>query len=125
MSVIFGSCGVTGSYFHHARVGHLLKTRAAESFILYNRLTDEARGRASYKLEFPSGGVAYVIGNIIHQNRQTENPNIISFGAEGYNWPHNELYLINNTLVDDLSEQGNFLRVKTGADRIPEVYQRS
>lgn len=112
---------VTGSYFHHARVGHLLKTRAATSFILYNRLTDETGGRASYELEFPSGGVAYVIGNIIQQSSQTENPNIVSFGAEGYSWPRNELYLINNTLVDDRPEKGNFLRVKTGADQIKAI----
>lgn len=26
---------VTGSYFHHARVGHLLKSRAAENHIFY------------------------------------------------------------------------------------------
>ncbi len=32
---------VTGSYFHHARVGHLLKSRAAQNLIYYNRLTDE------------------------------------------------------------------------------------
>lgn len=112
---------VTGSYFHHARIGHLLKTRAAESSILYNRLTDEIGGQASYELELPSGGVAYVIGNIIQQSRQTENPNIISFGAEGYNWPRNELYLINNTLVDDRPAKGNFLRVKAGADRIKAI----
>jgi hypothetical protein len=38
---------VTGSYFHHARVGHLLKSRAAVNHILYNRLTDEVGGSAS------------------------------------------------------------------------------
>lgn len=75
---------VTGSYFHHARTGHLLKSRAAENFILYNRLTDETGGRASYELEFPSGGLAYVIGNIIQQSSTTENGVMISFGAEGY-----------------------------------------
>jgi hypothetical protein len=112
---------VTGSYFHHARVGHLLKSRAAENFILYNRLTDEIGGRASYELEFPAGGVAYVIGNIIQQGSQTENPNLISFAAEGYVWPRNELYLVNNTLVDDRPSGGNFLRVKPGAVRIKAV----
>jgi len=105
---------VTGSYFHHARVGHLLKSRAAENHILYNRLTDESGGRASYELEFPNGGIAYVIGNIIQQSATTENPSIISFGAEGYKWPKNELYLINNTLINDRPEGGNFLAVWPG-----------
>ncbi|MDP1606405.1 MAG: hypothetical protein Q8L93_07190 [Rhodocyclaceae bacterium] len=38
---------VSGSYFHRAWIGHLLKSRAAENHILYNRLTDETDGRAS------------------------------------------------------------------------------
>jgi hypothetical protein len=105
---------VTGSYFHHAWIGHLLKSRAAENHILYNRLTDESGGRASYELEFPNGGIAYVIGNIIQQSATTENSSIISFGAEGYKWPKNELYLINNTLINDRPEGGNFLAVRPG-----------
>lgn len=105
---------VTGSYFHHARVGHLLKSRAAVNHVLYNRLTDEAGGHASYELEFPNGGVAYVIGNIIQQGPQTENPHLVSYGTEDYKWPRNELYLVNNTLVDNRPHGGVFLRVKPG-----------
>jgi hypothetical protein len=112
---------VTGCYSHHARSGHLLKSRAAENYIAYNRLTDETGGHASYELEFPSGGVAYVIGNIIQQGSQTENPHLISFGIEGYAWPRNELYLVNNTLVDDRPSGGIFLRVKPGAGRVKAV----
>ena len=105
---------VIGSYFHHANVGHLLKSRARENHILYNRLTDETGGRASYELEFPNGGTAYVIGNIIEQSATTENPALISFGAEGYKTPKNALYLINNTLVDHRPAGGIFLAVKPG-----------
>ena len=112
---------VTGSYFHHAKVGHLLKSRAAESHIFYNRLTDGPGGRASYELEFTNGGVAYVVGNIIQQGPQTENPHLISFGAEGYTWPKNELYLINNTLVDNRPEGGVFLRVQPGTVTVKAV----
>ncbi len=108
------SLSVTGSYFHHARVGHLLKSRAAVNHIFYNRLTDEAGGQASYELEFPNGGIAYVVGNVIEQGNRTQNPNIISYGAEGYRSPKNELYLVNNTLVDNRPQGGNFLRVKPG-----------
>lgn len=105
---------VTGSYFHHAKAGHLLKSRAAENHILYNRLTDESGGRASYELEFPGGGIAYVIGNIIEQSATTENPYIVSFGAEGYKHTANELYLFNNTLIDNLPQSGFFLAAKPG-----------
>lgn len=109
---------VTGSYFHHAQAGHLIKSRAAENHILYNRLTDEADGHASYELEFPNGGIAYVVGNIIQQGSQTENSTIISYGAEGYKWPRNELYLVNNTIADDRPQGGVFLRVAPGANTV-------
>jgi hypothetical protein len=108
---------VSGSYFHHAHTGHLLKSRAAVNHVQYNRLTDEG-GTASYELEFPAGGLAFVIGNLIQQSVQTENQTIISFGAEGYAWPVNELYLINNTVVDDLPRGGIFLRTYPGAGRV-------
>ena len=105
---------VTGSYFHHARVGHLLKTRAAENHIFYNRLTDETGGSASYELEFPNGGLAYVVGNIIQQSSSTQNSTIIAYGMEGYKWPRNEFYLSHNTIVDDYPKGGFFLRYQPG-----------
>ncbi len=116
-----GRLVVTGSYFHHANVGHLLKSRAKRNDILYNRLTDGTDGRASYELEFPSGGLAYVIGNVIEQGAQTDNSTIISYGAEGYRWPRNELYLVNNTIVDDRPNGGTFLRVKGGAAHVKAI----
>ena len=115
---------VTGSYFHHARTGHLLKSRAALNHIVNNRLTDEDGGTASYELEFPNGGLAYVVGNLISQNIRTENPQLISFGAEGYKWPRNEIHLENNTLVNPLPQGGVFLQVAPGADAIRAVNNR-
>lgn len=112
---------ISGSYLHHAKVGHLLKSRALLNNIRYNRLTDEVGGRASYELEFPNGGIAYVIGNIIQQGSTTENPHIISYGAEGYKWPKNELYLVNNTLVDNRRQGGVFLRVSPGAVAVKAI----
>ena len=112
---------VTGSYFHHASIGHLLKSRAAINQIYYNRLTDEPGGSASYELEFPDGGVAYVVGNLIEQGARTGNPTLISFGAEGYKWPRNEIYLVNNTLVNNLPRGGVFLRVAQGANTIRAI----
>lgn len=103
---------VTGSYFHDGRVGHLLKSRAAVNHIFYNRLTDEIGGEASYELEFPNGGQCLVVGNVIQQSSTTQNPCIISFGAEGYaSGAPQELQLINNTIVDLLPRGGIYLRV--------------
>ena len=112
---------VSGSYFHHAKVGHLLKSRAAENRIFYNRLTDEIGGTASYELEFPNGGLAYVVGNIIQQSSTTENPNIVSYGAEGKHWSVNALYLVNNTLVDNRPQNGVFLRMQPGAGTVMAI----
>lgn len=116
-----GRLTVVGSYFHHGHVGHLLKSRAAVSHVFYNRLTDEAQGRASYELEFPNGGVAVVVGNVIEQSALTENVHLVAYGAEGYRWPANELHLSHNTLVDNRVRSGVFLRVRPGADRITAV----
>lgn len=109
------SLTVTGSYFHHANIGHLLKSRAAKNDIRYNRITDEDGGRTSYELDLPNGGVSLVIGNLIQQTRATENSTIIAFGEEGYAWPNNALYLSNNTIVNDHPHGGAFLRAALGA----------
>lgn len=115
---------VSGSYFHHAHTGHLLKSRAAHSDIFNNRLVDEAGGTASYELEFPNGGVVNVVDNLIAQNTTTENTILISFGAEGYKWPRNEIHLQDNTLVNPLPRRGMFLRVRPGADSIRAINNR-
>ncbi|WP_417066969.1 hypothetical protein [Niveibacterium terrae] len=112
---------VRGSYFHHAKVGHLLKSRARDNDIRYNRLTDEIGGRASYELEFPNGGRALVLGNLIEQSSTTENSKIVSYGAEGYRWPVNSLTLVFNTLVDDRARPGIMLDVRPGAVRLVAV----
>lgn len=109
------------SYVHRGATGHLVKSRARENRIFYNRITDEAAGSSSYEIDFPNGGIAYVLGNIIEQSARTENAVMVAVGAEGYKWPRTELYLLNNTLVDNFHGGGHFLRVWPGADRVMVV----
>ena len=104
------------SYVHHGYIGHLVKSRARANFIYYNRLSDEAGGRASYELEFPDGGIAYVVGNIIQQGPETENATMIAFAAERFYWKRNELYLVNNTLIDDARRFLPLVHVRAGTD---------
>lgn len=104
---------VSGSYFARARVGHLLKSRARESTVAYSRLSSE-EGTASYELEFPAGGLATVIGCLIQQGRQSENATIVSYGAEGYRWPTNELKISFCTLVNDRPGDAIFVRASKG-----------
>jgi len=112
------SLRVVGSYFHHAYIGHLLKSRAATSRILYNRLTDESGGEGSYEMDFSNGGIVHAIGNLVEQGPATQNQHMIAFGMEGYRWPRNALCLAHNTLVDRLPANGKFLRVQPGADHV-------
>ena len=112
---------ISGSYIHHANVGHLLKSRAQVNHIAYNRITDETGGRSSYELNLPNGGIAYVIGNIIQQSDQTQNSALIAYGEEGLIWPENRLYLSSNTLVNDQPLGGAFLRAALGTQRVVSV----
>jgi hypothetical protein len=109
---------VTGSYFHHGNVGHLIKTRSAVNDIRYNRITDEHGGRAAYEIDLPNGGIAVLVGNVLQQNRDTENPALISYGREGWKWPVNRLFLVNNTLVNEHPHGGAFLRAAEGSDGV-------
>ncbi len=97
------------SYIHHASVGHNVKSRAQENYILYNRIMDE-NGRSSYLLDLAEGGDAYVIGNLFQQSRYADNFSLLSFAAEANrNDPLQYLYVVNNTFVNDAS-QGTFVR---------------
>jgi hypothetical protein len=99
-------------YSHHAIVGHLVKSRALENYLLYNRIMDEADGTSSYSIDLPNGGLSYVIGNLVQQGPYTENNGIVTYAEEGAVNPKQELYLVNNTIVNDHPSGGStFLRV--------------
>ena len=108
---------LTGSRFHQGFEGHLVKSRARENYVAYNLLYDGPEGMAAYELEFPNGGIAHVVGNVIGQSAATTNPAVVSYGAEGEFWDRNALYLVNNTLLSDRTEGAWFLRVFS--DRLP------
>jgi hypothetical protein len=102
------------SYVHHAIVGHNVKSRAGRNEIRYNRIMDEKDGSSSYAIDLPNGGLAFVVGNLIQQGPRTENPTIVSYGAEGLQYPTNELHFVNNTVVNDLPHGGRFIFVRDG-----------
>jgi hypothetical protein len=102
---------VRGSYFHHGRIGHLIKSRAQRNLIIANRITDEAEGSASYEIEFPNGGLNVVMDNLIEQSPSTQNSTMLANGFEGTKNPMQELYVVNNTFVNDLG-RGDFIRTR-------------
>lgn len=100
------------SYSHDCRVGHLVKSRASENYILYNRLSGET-GSSSYEIDLPNAGTAVVLGNSVEQGPNSENPSILAYGLEGTvpENPDHALYVVNNTFVNDRPSGGTFVNV--------------
>jgi hypothetical protein len=103
---------LSGSHFSGGDNGHLVKSRAALNHVAYNRLVDGA-GKAAYELEFPNGGLAYVVGNVMGQSANTSNPAVLSFGAEGPRADAREhgLFVAHNTFINDGLRPAWFVRV--------------
>lgn len=98
------------SYSHHANIGHQIKSRAHNNFILYNRLMDERSGNSSYIIDLPNGGNSYIIGNLMQQGTNTENNTLLAFGMEHPLRTSSKLFVVNNTFVND-NNKGYFIRV--------------
>lgn len=89
------------NYSHDAHIGHEVKSRAKNNYILYNRITSEL-GTDSRNIDLPNGGKSFLIGNIINQQQASQNNNIVGYGLEGpANAALNELYVINNTIINE------------------------
>jgi parallel beta helix pectate lyase-like protein len=112
------------NYSHDAKEGHLLKTRAAVNYILYNRLTEES-GTGSYETDVPNGGTTYFIGNLIQQGQSTHNSTIFTYLEEGVHSrnPGKDLYVINNTFVNQRSA-GRFINISS-QDPTPAVVKNN
>lgn len=106
-----GSVEITGSRFHGGHIGHLIKSRARQTTLRYNLIYDGPGGKASYEVDLPNGGDALLVGNIIGQSSDTDNPVVIAYGAEGDIWPQSRLRLAHNTLLSDNLIGAWFLRI--------------
>ena len=111
-----------GSDFSGGRDGHLVKSRARLNHVLYNRLADGPEGRAAYELEFPNGGQALVLGNVIAKGRQSSNPIVLSFGAEGGDGRAQALVMAHNTLVNEGLRPAVFVGLLPAAGPVDAVY---
>jgi hypothetical protein len=100
------------SYIHQADTGNEVKSRAQNTYVLYNRIADED-AIPSYSIDIPDGGPAYIIGNVVEQGPNSSNSNIISYAAESAGNGTLDLYVVNNTIVNDKST-GTFINVRAG-----------
>lgn len=94
-----GKLVVTGSRFQQGFEGHLIRSRAREALIAYNFIHDSVRGGASYEIELAAGGLATVLGNVIGQGVDNQNPVMLAYGTEGRAWDRNELRVAHNTFI--------------------------
>jgi hypothetical protein len=107
------------NFSHDANIGHNLKSRAQVNTIAYNRFSSLAAGETgstaagspSYEIDLPNAGTSYVIGNVIEQPANYANPNILAYGEEGASNPGNDLYVVNNTFLNDSGSGGTFVTV--------------
>jgi hypothetical protein len=113
------------NYSHGAIIGHLLKSRAAENDIYYNRLSDESTGSASYEIDIPNGGLSYIVGNLVEKGPLAQNSALVSYQEEGANSgnPDHELFVVNNTMVND-DGQGTFV-VVDGSVTVPAIIKNN
>lgn len=101
------------NWSHRAVVGHLLKSRARENHILYNRLTGESGSSESYEINLPNGGLSFVIGNLVEQPSTTQNGAMLDYLSESGPNADLRLFVINNTFVNNRGS-GTFLQIGAG-----------
>jgi len=106
------------NWSHNAKLGHLVKSRAATNYILYNRLTGETPGTTSYEIDLPNGGTSYVVGNLIEQSKNTGNQTMLTYMEEGLDSrnPNHDLHVVNNTFVNERQAGAIFVRPAASAD---------
>lgn len=124
-----GSLTFRYNYSHDAHVGHNLKSRAAVNTIAYNRFSSTPAGqegsrKTSYEIDLPNAGTAYVIGNVIQQTASNGNPAMLTFGVEGASNPTQDLYVVNNTFLNDDSSRGTFIFIGSGVSK-PALIQNN
>jgi hypothetical protein len=107
------SVTVRYTYTHRTVEGHNIKTRGQNNYIMYNRIMDESDGTTSYSIDVPDCGRTYIIGNVIEQGPNSQNSSIIAYGAESSSNTQ-DLYVINNTIVNDRTAGGTFLQINGG-----------
>jgi hypothetical protein len=97
---------LTDSYVHNAIVGHEVKSRAAVTIITGNVIADNQTGTASYDIDVPNAGRAFIEGNVIEKGPDASNAYAIHYGGETqYAWAENALVVKDNTILNDLGPQ--------------------
>jgi hypothetical protein len=102
---------VTHSAFVAQSVGHHIKSRALFSEIAHNWIADGESGTASYAVDLPNAGTAFILNNRIEKGQRADNPLVaVAIGAEGATNPGNGVYVSGNIFKNDNPRLETFVR---------------
>jgi hypothetical protein len=108
---------VTSSFFHEAKGGHNLKSRARETHVENSYFMDGPKGTSSYLNDFSNGGAVYLRGNLYQKGPKAQNSIAIAYAQEGFVWAINTLEMVHNTVVITRSG-GSFLAAPGGTQSV-------
>jgi hypothetical protein len=108
---------VYSSFFHQAKIGHNLKSRARKTRVENSYFMDGPTGTASYQADFSNGGAVYLRGNLFQKGPNADNSNAIAYGLEGLAAAPNTLEMIHNTVVITRSG-GAFIAARSGTQSV-------
>jgi len=105
------------SYSHNGVGGPLVRSRAAENYILYNRLTTEHAPAAGAEVVFPYGGRTYFIGNVVQKGPNGSSYPLFEYMQGGADFPSRstEVFIVNNTFVHDQREVPAFITIDSAS----------
>lgn len=105
---------VENSTFTNTQQGHSIKSRANNTIIKNNSITDGPNGTSSYLIDIPNGGAATITGNYLEKGPRSSNYSYaITMGEEGATNPAGPIVIANNTYVND-DRPGIFVNNQTG-----------
>jgi hypothetical protein len=105
---------VENSTFINTQQGHSIKSRANNTIIKNNSITDGPNGTSSYLIDLPNGGAATITGNYLEKGPRSSNYSYaITMGEEGATNPAGPIIIANNTYVND-DRPGIFVNNQTG-----------
>jgi hypothetical protein len=102
---------VANSVFVAQSIGHHIKSRAHYSEIAHNWIADGDSGTASYAIDLPNAGTAFIFDNRIEKGPRADNPLVaVAIGAEGASNPGHGVYIAGNAFENDNPLLESFVR---------------
>jgi len=90
------------SRFFDTQTGHHIKSRAARTELVDNRIEDGPDGTASYEVDIPNGGALVMTGNVLEKGPKNQNHTAaVIIGEEGVSQPTPELIFKDNAFTND------------------------